>query len=104
MAIRRGGDKLSVANLEAEKYPAIEFETDPAQVGLLAQRESALRSNKTNLPCLLCGLTGSSIGASSSSFKQRNRVLGVIGMSKAGVDATMKRIVALSIFMLCLKA
>uniref|UniRef100_A0A383V891 Galactokinase n=1 Tax=Tetradesmus obliquus TaxID=3088 RepID=A0A383V891_TETOB len=31
VAIRRGGDKLVVANLEAEQYPEIEFGTDPAQ-------------------------------------------------------------------------
>lgn len=31
VAIRRGGDKLVVANLEAELYPDIEFGTDPAQ-------------------------------------------------------------------------
>eukprot|EP00882_Tetradesmus_deserticola_P016206 GHRQ01017289.1.p1 GENE.GHRQ01017289.1~~GHRQ01017289.1.p1 ORF type:complete len:350 (+),score=139.38 GHRQ01017289.1:90-1139(+) len=31
VAIRRGGDKLVVANLEAAVYPDIEFGTDPAQ-------------------------------------------------------------------------
>jgi hypothetical protein len=31
VAIRRGGDKLVVANLEAEQYPEIEFGTDPTQ-------------------------------------------------------------------------
>jgi hypothetical protein len=37
VAIRRGGDKLVVANLEAELYPEIEFGTDPTQA-----RETAL--------------------------------------------------------------
>eukprot|EP00878_Enallax_costatus_P007409 GHUV01007759.1.p1 GENE.GHUV01007759.1~~GHUV01007759.1.p1 ORF type:complete len:239 (+),score=42.35 GHUV01007759.1:123-839(+) len=31
VAIARGGDKLSVANAEDAKYPAVEFGTDPAQ-------------------------------------------------------------------------
>jgi hypothetical protein len=31
VAIRRGGDKLVVANLEAEQYSEIEFGTDPTQ-------------------------------------------------------------------------
>lgn len=32
VAIRKGGDKLVVGNVEADKYPTIEFSTDPAQV------------------------------------------------------------------------
>lgn len=32
VAIRKGGDKLVVANLESDKYPTIEFSTDPNQV------------------------------------------------------------------------
>jgi hypothetical protein len=32
VAIRKGGDKLVVANVEADKYPTMEFSTDPAQV------------------------------------------------------------------------
>ncbi|KAF8072885.1 GAL1 [Scenedesmus sp. PABB004] len=31
VAIARGGDKLVVANLDADKYPTMEFGTDPAQ-------------------------------------------------------------------------
>lgn len=32
VAIRRGGDELVVANLESDKYPTVEFSTDPGQV------------------------------------------------------------------------
>jgi hypothetical protein len=32
VAIRKGGDKLVVGNLESDKYPTIEFSTDPSQV------------------------------------------------------------------------
>lgn len=32
VAIRKGGDKLVVGNLESGKYPTIEFSTDPSQV------------------------------------------------------------------------
>ena len=32
VAIRKGGDKLVVGNLESDKYPSIEFGTDPHQV------------------------------------------------------------------------
>lgn len=32
IAIRRGGDDLTIANLEADKYDTIHFSTDPAQV------------------------------------------------------------------------
>ncbi|GBF90169.1 galactokinase [Raphidocelis subcapitata] len=31
VAIRRGGDRLVVANLDAEKFPVVEYGTDPAQ-------------------------------------------------------------------------
>lgn len=31
MAIRKGGDKLVVSNLESDKYPTLEFSTDPNQ-------------------------------------------------------------------------
>lgn len=31
VAIRKGGDKLVVGNLESDKYPTIEFGTDPNQ-------------------------------------------------------------------------
>ena len=31
IAIRKGGTKLSVANVESDKYPLIEFDTDPKQ-------------------------------------------------------------------------
>lgn len=33
VAIRKGGDKLVVGNLVSDKYPTIEFSTDPNQVG-----------------------------------------------------------------------
>ncbi|KAI8476482.1 MAG: ribosomal protein S5 domain 2-type protein [Monoraphidium minutum] len=31
VAIRRGGDKLVVGNLDGEKFPVVEYDTDPAQ-------------------------------------------------------------------------
>lgn len=31
VAIRRGGDKLMIANLDAEKFPPVEYGTDPSQ-------------------------------------------------------------------------
>lgn len=31
VAIRKGGDKLVVSNLESDKYPTLEFSTDPNQ-------------------------------------------------------------------------
>lgn len=36
VAIARGGDKLLIANLEADKYPAVEFGTDTTQVMILS--------------------------------------------------------------------
>jgi hypothetical protein len=38
VAIRKGGDKLVVVNLESDKYPTIEFSTDPNQVRLSQAR------------------------------------------------------------------
>lgn len=32
VAIRRGGDKLVVANLDEAKFPVVDFNTDPSQV------------------------------------------------------------------------
>lgn len=33
MAIRKGGDKLVISNLEEAAYPTMEFSTDPKQAG-----------------------------------------------------------------------
>lgn len=41
VAIRRGGDKLVVANLETDKYPTMEFSTDPSQVRSSAAQNSS---------------------------------------------------------------
>ena len=32
VAIRRGGTKLTIANLDSKAYPTTEFDTDPKQV------------------------------------------------------------------------
>jgi galactokinase len=37
VAIRKGGDKLVVGNVDADQYPTIEFSTDPHQVRLTAE-------------------------------------------------------------------
>lgn len=71
VAIRRGGDKLVVANLEAEQYPEIEFGTDPAQA---CMREPGI-SNSSSIPwALMLHSVSPLVAAMNAGTEQRQSV------------------------------
>ncbi len=48
VAIRVGGDKLSIANVEKDKYPVVEFSTDPAQARSSNNGSSPINSSTSS--------------------------------------------------------